>query len=75
MPDRYPHYLSYLIRLWRVREKRGWRWRGSLESPGSSERQAFADLESLIAYLREQTAHSGPETEPGFVSEDTSKDL
>jgi len=30
-------------------------WRASLEDPHSGERRGFADLESLFAFLKEQT--------------------
>ena len=50
-----PRYLSYLIRLWQVKARRGWQWRASLESPGSGKRRAFPSLDHLIAFLREQT--------------------
>jgi len=56
-----PRYLSYLIRMWQVKGKRGWQWRAYVESPGSGERQAFPSLDHLIAFLRAQTGKWGPE--------------
>ena len=44
-------YLSYLLRLWRVRERGTSVWRGSLQSPQSGERVSFATLDELLAYL------------------------
>ena len=52
-------YLSYLIRMWQVKAKRGWQWRASLESPGSGERRSFSSLEHMIAFLRAQTGQQG----------------
>jgi hypothetical protein len=55
MEDERPDYLSYLLRLWRVRERGPPAWRASLQRPGSGERASFATLDDLFAYLREQT--------------------
>ena len=52
-------YQAYLVRLWRVRSSGMWVWRASLESPHTAERQVFADLAGLFAYLERQT--SGPD--------------
>jgi hypothetical protein len=43
-------YLVFLIRLWPAEEGGEPTWRASLESA----RHAFASLEDLFAYLREQ---------------------
>jgi hypothetical protein len=48
-------YQAYLVRLWRVRSRGEWQWRAALESPHTGERQAFADLAGLFAYLERQT--------------------
>jgi hypothetical protein len=48
-------YKSYLLRLWETSEKGQRVWRASLEPPGSRQRQGFASLEALFAYLEEQT--------------------
>lgn len=50
-------YLAYMVRLWRVEGEEGPLWRSSVESPHTSERQAFANLELLIAFLRERTSN------------------
>jgi hypothetical protein len=47
-------YHSYLLRLWRSSQGNAV-WRASLESAQSGERLAFADLESLFAFLEAQT--------------------
>lgn len=52
-----PRYLSYLIRMWRVKGMRGWQWRASLEDPGSGERHAFPSLELMFSFLQTQTGH------------------
>jgi len=48
-------YISYLIRLWQVKDSGGLVWRASLESSRTGERQGFADLDALFAFLRQQT--------------------
>lgn len=48
-------YLSYLLRLWMVKENGEYIWRASLESPKSGAQVGFDSLESLAAYLKEQT--------------------
>jgi hypothetical protein len=53
MTDKQPDYLSYLLRLWRAKEKG--RWRASVERAGTHERRSFASLEALFDFLREQT--------------------
>ena len=44
---------SYLLRLWRSGADSG--WRASLQSVQSGERHMFADLDSLLAFLVEQS--------------------
>jgi hypothetical protein len=58
-----PHYLSYLLRLWRV-DGEGAEpvWRTSLESSRTGERMVFTRLEDLFDFLREQT--NGPQSHP-----------
>ncbi|MFL7792981.1 MAG: hypothetical protein AB8I69_12630 [Anaerolineae bacterium] len=48
-------YLAYMLRLWRADENEKCTWRASVESPHTGERQAFADLETLFAFLQEKT--------------------
>ncbi|MCP4426288.1 MAG: hypothetical protein GY803_17490 [Chloroflexi bacterium] len=54
-----PH-LSYLLRLWSVQNNEGRRWRYSLENVQTGERHGFASLETLCAFLGEETS---PESE------------
>lgn len=52
-----PRYLAYMLRLWMGSEE-GCTWRASLESPSTRERHAFRDLESLFAFLEEETSRA-----------------
>jgi hypothetical protein len=47
-------YQAYLLRLWRVPCRGKWQWRASLESSRTGERQLFAGLEQLFAFLGER---------------------
>ena len=49
-------YLAYMLRLWQVNCEGEPIWRASLESPHTGERHGFANLESLVTFLGEQTA-------------------
>ena len=57
-------YLSYLLRLWRVRVESGWSWRASLEDPINGEIRAFHDKEKLYAYLETKTVEPDPKPAP-----------
>lgn len=46
-------YLSYLVRLWQ--ETPGAPWRASAQEVITDKRHGFANLESLFAFLREQS--------------------
>lgn len=61
--DEQPDYLSYLMRLWRVRSEGRSTWRASLESALSGERQNFSGLDDLWDFLRRQTGHTSPTDE------------
>jgi hypothetical protein len=50
------HYVAYMLRLWETASGAGAAWRASIESPHTGERQVFADLDDLFAFLRRQTA-------------------
>jgi hypothetical protein len=52
-------YLAYLLRLWQVAVEGGPGWRASLENAHTGQRQAFASLDDLFAFLRRQTAGIG----------------
>jgi hypothetical protein len=54
-------YLVFLIRLWPAEEGGEPAWRASLESARTGERHAFASLEDLFAYLREQVSAQAPD--------------
>ena len=55
--DRSPTYLSYMLRLWQAGSRDGKSvWRASLENPHTGERQAFGDMEALVAFLVEKTS-------------------
>jgi hypothetical protein len=44
-------YVSYLLRLWRTGSRKKAVWRASLEDPLTGERQGFASLKELVAFL------------------------
>lgn len=48
-------YLAYLVRLWQVMSAGRSVWRASLEDPHTGERRGFADLDTLVAFLRNKT--------------------
>jgi hypothetical protein len=48
-------YLSYLLRLWRTGTGETWTWRASLEDARTGERQGFASLNLLFAFLENET--------------------
>jgi len=48
-------YLSYMLRMWETSDGESQIWRASLESPGSGQRRGFADLQSLMDFLADQT--------------------
>jgi hypothetical protein len=50
-----PDYLTYLLRLWRMRGAGAAGWRASLASPDSGERHGFASLDDLFLFLRRET--------------------
>ena len=60
MNEQRPDYLSYLLRMWRVRERgppgtEASAWRASLQRPGSGERIGFRSLDELFAFLCRET--------------------
>ena len=63
---RRPEYLSYLLRLWRENDYEGAHgvetavWRASLERPQAGERQGFANLADLFAFLENETKSCSP---------------
>lgn len=60
MNDEPDAYQTYVLRLWRVRHRGKWQWRASLESRHTGERQVFASLEQLLAFLDERCESQTP---------------
>ena len=60
-------YHSYLLRFWEVRGRVELPsvWRFSLTDPHTGERKGFADLETLVAFLRGQMAGEALSKEKG----------
>ena len=48
-------YRVYLVRLWQARSGGQVVWRASAQDAHGSERDAFADLQALFAFLEEKT--------------------
>ena len=48
----YAQYQAYLLRLWQETPQSP--WRASLQFVATGERRNFADVESLLAFLRSQ---------------------
>ena len=45
-------YLSYMLRLWRKRDRNGKQvWCASLQEPGSCHTESFEDANAMFAYL------------------------
>ena len=63
-----PGYLSFLLRLWRVDDGEASAWRASLQNALTGQRQGFANLAQLMAFLQQQIAVSG---NPGPGSPDS----
>ena len=70
MPTESRRYLAYMLRLWQVSSGEEPIWRASLESPHTGERQGFAGLQALFAFLEEQTRS----TEDPSVTSDERKE-
>jgi hypothetical protein len=56
MTDIPRHYHAYMLRMWQTHPDDASTWHASLESPLTEERQTFADLESLFAFLQDKTS-------------------
>ena len=57
-------YQTYLLRLWYVQVQGKTQWRASIESPHTGERQLFASLEQLFAFVSERCeSQASSETE------------
>ena len=53
-----PDYLAYQLRLWRVRGGGETAWRVSLKSARTRESRAFASLDDLLDFLKQQAGVS-----------------
>ena len=54
-------YLSYMLRLWRIRDGNGKEvWCASLEEPGSHQIQSFGDADGMFAFLQSQLGNERP---------------
>jgi hypothetical protein len=56
MSDLEKPYLSYLLRLWLVKNQTHCSWRCSLENVQTGERHGFANLDALCVFLSEKIA-------------------
>ncbi len=63
--DRPPGYCAYLLRCWREPGTRPGpaAQRFSLEDPHTGERQGFASLQALVAFLETELADGGDDPE------------
>ena len=55
-------YHAFLLRLWQTGEDESAAWLASLEDPRTGERQGFADLNSLFAFLNEVCRTTDPKS-------------
>ena len=70
-------YQTYLLRLWYVQVQGKTQSRASIESPHTGERQLFANLEQLFAFVGERCegeAPGEPEAERRAMEEDRHAD-
>jgi hypothetical protein len=51
-------YFSYLLRLWLAGDDDQPEWRAALIDPQTGQRQGFASLEALFAFLLERTGEA-----------------
>ena len=61
-------YVSYLLRLWQTGDVEKATWRASLEDPLTGERQGFASLEMLVAFLQARLCDQEPACDDGEKS-------
>ena len=47
-------YLSFLLRLWCIKQDGCEIWRASLEDPRTGEQRGFASLDLMVNFLRQQ---------------------
>jgi hypothetical protein len=66
MVDNDRGYRAYLVRLWQTHSGGQVVWRASVQDARGGERDAFADLQALFAFLEEKTyARTGREVQAG----------
>jgi hypothetical protein len=63
-------YLAYMLRLWRMNSAVPSDWQASLEDPHSGKKIGFANLESLLSYLRDQTSSNHDKEETSQAEEE-----
>jgi hypothetical protein len=64
-------YLSYLLRVWFVRQNGYGTWRASLEDPHTGKKIGFPDLETLMTFLYtkiQETGEKKPDSDPPLSS-------
>lgn len=66
MSDEPDDYQTYILRMWRVQRQGEWHWHASIESRRTAERQWFANLDQLFAFLNELPANP-PSGTPGTL--------
>jgi hypothetical protein len=54
-------YLSFLLRLWCIKQDGCETWRASLEDPRTGEQRGFASLDLMVDFLRNQIQSAGDE--------------
>lgn len=64
MKKKQRRYVSYLLRMWRVRSHGQGFWRASLEYPQTGQVIGFPDLESLFSFLLTQTENGQKGDDP-----------
>ena len=62
-------YLSFLLRMWLVKNNGEESWRATLDDPHTSERHSFASLYALIKFLLKQTQNAGEEQQNNRILE------
>lgn len=70
MTVREQRYLSFLLRLWPVKQNGSETWRASLENPHTGERHGFANLAVLMDFLKEQIHEGHNEDQSNLIHEE-----
>jgi hypothetical protein len=65
MSEEETDHRAYVLRVWRAGDGDQDVWRASLANPYTEEREAFASLDQLVAYLRARCEGTGPPTQGG----------